>query len=242
MVDWGPADTYYAWINNFKEAAAQGLVPNGTAITPASTMEVRDANGNWLPVSQDKQIPLPSDYNARTFTVDLTGLFPENVSDYQVRFTNFWNVTYDYIGIDTTPQQATTIQHLSPTSATLGQFWDTQSTASGAFTRYGDVTPLLQNADDMFVIGRQGDQVNMKFSTADLAPPAPGMVRDYFFVVACWFKDPSGAWGYGFNFTVDPVPFMAMSGFPYPAAESYPYDAAHLAYIEAYNTRIIPPP
>jgi hypothetical protein len=242
MVDWGPADTYYTWINNFKEAAAQGLVPNGTAITPASTMEVRDANGNWLPISQDKQIPLPSDYNARTFTVDLTGLFPANVSDYQVRFTNFWNVTYDYIGIDTTPQQATTIQHLSPTSATLGQFWDTQSTALGAFTRYGDVTPLLQNADDMFVIGRQGDQVNMQFSTADLAPPAPGMVRDYFFVVACWFKDPSGAWGYGFNFTVDQMPFMAMSGFPYPAAESYPYDAAHLAYIEAYNTRIIPPP
>lgn len=242
MVDWGPADTYYTWINNFKEAAAQGLVPNGTAITPAPTMEVRDANGNWLPVSQDKQIPLPSDYNARTFTVDLTGLFPANVSDYQVRFTNFWNVTYDYIGIDTTPQQATTIQQLSPTSATLGQFWDTQSTASGAFTRFGDVTPLLQNADDMFVIGRQGDQVNMQFSTADLAPPAPGMVRDYFFVVACWFKDPSGAWGYGFNFTVDPMPFMAMSGFPYPASESYPYDAAHLAYIEAYNTRIIPPP
>jgi len=242
MVDWGPADTYYTWINNFKEAATQGLVPNGTAITPAPTMEVRDANGNWLPISQDKQIPLPSDYNARTFTVDLTGLFPANVSDYQIRFTNFWNVTYDYIGIDTTPQQATTIQQLSPTSATLGQFWDTQSTASGAFTRYGDVTPLLQNADDMFVIGRQGDQVNMQFSTADLAPPAPGMVRDYFFVVSCWFKDPPGAWGYGFNFTVDPMPFMAMSGFPYPAAESYPYDAAHLAYIEAYNTRIIPPP
>ncbi len=46
--------------------------------------------------------------------------------------------------------------------------WDTQSNASGAFTRYGDVTPLLQNADDMFVIGRQGDQVNMQFSTANL--------------------------------------------------------------------------
>ena len=100
--------------------------------------------------------------------------------------------------------------------------WDTQSNASGAFTRYGDVTPLMQNADDMFVIGRQGDQVNMQFSTANLAPVAPGMVRDYFFVVACWFKDPPGAWGYGFNFTVDPMPFMAMSGFPYPTTESYP--------------------
>ena len=119
MVDWGPADTYYAWINSFKEAAAQGLVSNGTQITPAPTMEIKDANGNWVLVPQDKQIPLPSDYNARTFTVDLTGLFPANVSDYQVRFTNFWNVTYDYIGIDTTPQQTTTIQKLTPNSASF---------------------------------------------------------------------------------------------------------------------------
>jgi hypothetical protein len=242
MVDWGLADSYYAWINSFKAAATQGLVANGTEITPASYMEIKDANGNWVRVSQDKQIPIPSDYNARTFTVDLTGLFPTNVKDYQIRLTNFWNVTYDYIGIDNTPQQTTTIQKLIPTTATLSQLWDTQSNSSGAFTRYGDVTPLVQNADDMFVIGRQGDQVNMKFSTANLKPAAPGMQRDYFFVVACWFKDPPGAWGYGFNFTVNPMPFMAMSGFPYPSTESYPYDAAHLAYVQAYNTRVIPPP
>jgi hypothetical protein len=239
MVDWGPADTYYTWINNFKEAAAQGIVSDGTQITPAPTMEIKDAKGNWVLVSQDKQIPLPSDYNARTFTVDLTGLFPVNVSDYQVRFTNHWNVTYDYIGIDTTLQQTTTIQKLIPTSAIFSQFWETPSNASGTFTRYGDVTPLLQNADDMFVIGRQGDQVNLQFSTANLVAPASGMVRDYFFVVACWFKDPPGAWGYGFDFTVDPMPFMAMSGFPYPNTEYYPTDAAHLAYIQQYNTRTI---
>jgi hypothetical protein len=242
MVDWGPADTYYAWINSFKAAAVQGLVQDGTPITPNSYMEVKDANGNWVRVSQDKQIPIPSDYNARTFAVDLTGLFPAGVSDYQIRLTNFWNVTYDYIGIDTTPQQNITVQTISPSSAVLSQFWGTQSNSSGAFTRYGDVTPLLQNADDMYVIGRQGDQVNMQFSTANLTAPAQGMERDYFFVVACWFKDPPGAWGYGFNFTVDPMPFMAMSGFPYPSGESYPYDAAHLAYIQQYNTRVITAP
>jgi len=242
MVDWGSADPYYAWINSFKEAAAQGLVPNGTEIMPAPYMEVKDVNGNWIRVSQDRQIPIPSDYNARTFTVDLTGLFLSEVNDCQVRFTNFWNVTYDYIGIDTTQQQNITIQKLVPSSATLSQMWDTQSNASGAFTRYGDVTSLIQNADDMYVIGRQGDQVNMQFSTSELAPLAQGMERDYFFVVACWFKDPLGNWGYGFNFTVNPMPFMDMSGFPYPTTESYPYDPAHLAYIQEYNTRIITAP
>jgi len=100
----------------------------------------------------------------------------------------------------------------------------------------------LQDADDMFVVGRQGDQVNMQCSTANLADPAEGMERDYFFVVACWFKDPPGAWGYGFDFTVNPMPFMAMSGFPYLTTESYPYDAAHLAYLQQYNTRTFSAP
>ncbi len=124
MVDWGAADPYYAWINQFKDAAAQGLVPNCTQITPASYMEIKDSNGNWIRLSQDKQIPIPSDYNARTFTVDLTGLFPADVSDYQIRLNNFWNVTYDYIGIDTTPQQNVTIQQIctefSSSQSTLG--------------------------------------------------------------------------------------------------------------------------
>ncbi|MCW4030200.1 MAG: hypothetical protein NWE92_11210 [Candidatus Bathyarchaeota archaeon] len=240
MVDWGSADTYYKYLDLFKEGAAQGLVPNGTEIMPAPYLEVLAANGTWLRAPQNRQIPLPSDYNARTFAVDLTGLFPDDVTDYQVRFTNFWNVTFDFIGIDTTPQAEITIQEIHPTTATFSQLWETISTSSGAFTRYGDVTSLVQDADDMFVIGRQGDQVNLQFSTANLTAPAEGMERDYFFVVACWFKDPLGEWGYGFDFTVDPLPFMAMSGFPYPSTESYPTDAAHLAYLQQYNTRIFP--
>jgi hypothetical protein len=205
-------------------------------------MEVKDANGNWIRVPQDKQLPIPSDYSARTFAVDLTGLFPTGVSDYQIRLTNFWNVTFDYVGIDTSSQENIIVQKISPT-ATLDQVWDTQSTASGSFTRYGDVTQLVSAADDMFVIGRQGDRVLLKFPTANLAPVPEGMERDYFLFVAAWFKDPPGNWGYGFEYTVDPLPFMGMSGFPYPMAnESYPYDAAHLAYLWEYNTRVIQAP
>ncbi len=237
MVDWGLAEPYYKWIDTFKEAAAAGLVSDGTQIMPAPYLEVKAANGSWLRVAKD--IPLPSDYRSRTYTVDLTGIFPEDVTDYQIRFNNFWNVTYDYIGIDTTTQQTINVQTLKPTTATFSQLWETNSKSTGAFTRYGDVNPLMQQADDMFVIGRQGDQVHMQFSTENLPAPAEGMERDYFFVVACWFKDPPGAWGYGFDFTVNPMPFQAMSGFPYTTAEHYPTDAAHQTYIQQYNTRII---
>jgi hypothetical protein len=241
MVDWGSPVAYDNWVNSFKAAAAQGLLPNGTQITPPAYMEVKYPNGTWIPVPQDRQIPIPSDSNPRTFVVDLTGLFPAGVSDYQIRLTNFWNVTYDYIGVDLTTQQNMTVQKISPI-ATLSQVWDTNSTSSGNFTRYGDVTALVQSADNMYVIGRQGDQVTLDFPISNLTAPAPGMERDYFFFVACWFKDPLGGWGYGFSFTVDPLPFMGMSGFPYTTAESYPYDAAHLAYLKEYNTRVIPPP
>jgi hypothetical protein len=241
MVDWGDAAPYYDWIDGFKAAAAQGLLADGTQIYPAPYMEVKDAYGNWIRIPQDRQMPNPSDFNARTFVVDLTGLFPQGVNDYQIRITNFFNVTFDYIGIDVTSQENITIQKLTPTTALLTQIWGTQSTSYGAFTRYGDVTPLVQDADDMYVIGRQGDQVNLQFSTANLTGPAEGMERDFFFIVACWFKDPPGGWGYGFNFTTDPLPFLNMSGFPYPITESYPYDAVHQQYLQVYNTRIVYP-
>jgi len=89
----------------------------------------------------------------------------------------------------------------------------------------------------MFVIGRQGDQVSLRFFTAGLEPLEDGMERDYFMFVACWFKDPPGNWGYGFDFTTDPLPFRNMSGFPYPDTENYPNDDEHMQYLREYNTR-----
>ena len=100
----------------------------------------------------------------------------------------------------------------------------------------------MVNEDDKFVIGRQGDAVSLQFATSNLTAPADGLVRDYFFNDACWFKDENGNWGFGFGFTADPLPFRTMSGFPYLPSESYPYDTAHLKYINEYNTRTINPP
>jgi hypothetical protein len=240
MVDWGTAAAYYKWIEGFQSAFEEGLVPNGTQVYPSPYMEVKNSSGQWERVPLDRQMPTPSDFVPRTFVVDLTGVFPEGVSDYEVRFTNFFNVTYDYIGIDTTPQASVIVERLNA-SATLSHmsFGSSSSAAIGNFTRYGDVTPLLLEADDMYVIGLQGDKVALKFPTADLSPLEEGMKRDYFLFVAAWFKDPPGNWGYGFDFTVDPLPFLGMSGFPYPPTEHYPYDQVHLQYLQEYNTRVI---
>lgn len=244
MVDWGQPEPYYAWIKGFQEAFAQGLVPPGTQVYPPPSMEIKDASGNWVRVPQNRQIPTPSDFTSRSFVVDLTGLFPAGATDYQIRITNFFNVTFDYIGIDTSPQETTKTTEIYPSIASLNplEFGNLTTTSSGRFTKYGDVTPLLLEADDMFVIGRQGDSVSLQFPTTNLPPLAEGMERDYFFFVAAWFKDPPDNWGYGFNYTVEPLPFMNMTGFPYPVStESYPFDAEHLAYLSQWNTRLIPP-
>ena len=238
MVDWGPPEPYYDWIDGFKAAFAEGLVPAGTQIYPAPYMEVLDAGGSWVRVPEDRQMPTPSDYVPRNFAVNLTGLFPAGVSEYHIRITSFFNVTFDYIGIDTSLQENIKVQRINP-SATLHQEFVNIPFPTGNFTRYGDVTQLVLEEDDMFVIGKQGDQVSLQFPTAILSPLEDGMERDFFLFAACWFKDAPGNWGYGFDFTVDPLPFRNMSGFPYPDTESYPYNDAHLQYLREYNTRVI---
>jgi hypothetical protein len=240
MVDWGPAQPYYDYIEMFDEAYAAGLVENGTKMYPAPYMEVMDAEGNWVRIPQDRQMPTPADYVPRTFAVDLNGLFPEDVTEYKLRITNFWNVTFDYIGIDTTPQEEVIITEIDPIANFKPlEFGTTISNASGYFTKYGNVTQLLLEADDMYVIGMQGDNVTLKFPTTSLPPLEDGEERSFFLYVASWFKDPPGNWGYGFDFTVDPLPFRNMSGFPYPDTESYPTTEEYTRYLEEWNTRAI---
>jgi len=231
IVDWGSADDYNPWIDRF---FAQP-VPNGTQITPPPYMEIKDASGNWVRVQESRQFPIPPDGVPRTFVVDLTGLFPTD--DYSIRINNFWNVTFDYIGVDTSLQTEVITHRIDP-EAYLYPVFPTTSKSEGNFTRYGDVTELVLNADDKFVIGRQGDEVSLEFPD-DLGATPSGMERDIFFFVSLWFKDEYGNWGFGFGFTVDPLPFQDMSGFPYPPTESYPSDVDHQAYLSKYNWRTI---
>ena len=115
-------------------------VPDHTEPTPIPFMEVKDANGNWVRVPDSRQIPMPPDTLARTYVVDLTGLFPTN--DYSLRINNFWNVTFDYIGIDTSVQQNVTTQRIYP-QATLRQELLGQFAFFRQLHRYGDVTQLV---------------------------------------------------------------------------------------------------
>jgi len=214
-------------INFLKYASQPGVTPS-----PPPFMEVRAQNGSWVRVPNDRQFPIP-DVTDNVFIVNLTGLFQSN--NYELRINTYQDIRFDYIGVDTTSQQNIIVHTIMPSSADFEQAFTTDSNSSGAFTRYGNVNSLLQAADNEFVIGRQGDTVSLQFP-ADLPPVPKGMVRDYFVIASCWFK------GKGLSyvpFTVDPLPFQAMTSFPYPSTESYPYDSVHQAYLQVYNSRIV---
>ncbi|MEM2953254.1 MAG: CARDB domain-containing protein [Candidatus Bathyarchaeia archaeon] len=216
------------------EWAAKFATQPGVKPFPPPYMEVKNENGSWIPVPEDRQFPL-CDVGTDIFVVNLTGLFPTN--NYSLRIYTFFDTRFDFIGVDTTPQQEIVVNEIYPTYADLSQVFSTNSTSSGNFTRYGDVTMLVLEADNKFVIGRQGDQLHVLFP-ADLPPVPKGMKRSFFVFISCWFKVKGLPY---LSFTVDPLPFHAMSCFPYPPTESYPYDEDHINYILTYNTRGIFP-
>ena len=80
--------------------------------------------------------------------------------------------------------------------------------------------------------------MRLKFPTTDLPELEDGMERSFFMFVASWFKDPEDNWGFGFDFTVEPLPFQGMSGFPYPGTEQHPDDS----FLSEWNTRIVNTP
>jgi len=214
------------------EWASQFFNQPGEKPFPPPYMEVKDADGNWIRVPENRQFPLLRVYSER-FVVNLTGLFPTN--DCALRINTFFNTRFDYIGVDITPQQDVIIRETYPVYADLYPVFETNSTSTGNFTRYGDVTLLVLEADDKFVIGRQGDQLSLRFP-ADIEPALEGMERDYFLFISCWFKVDGLPY---LSFTVDPLPFHDMSCLPHPPTESYPYDEDHLSYLLEYNTRTI---
>ncbi len=209
-------------------------------------IQVVGASGEWTDVYSGSQLAFPPEFPT-TNVINLTGKFP--TSDHRVRVV-FDLSSVDYIAVDTSAQQPIVVNTYHPDSADLhfrgysatasgllpfpeyGMVWDSESasTPSGYFTRYGDVLPLLGTTDDEFVVMHHGDEISLEFPY--IAVPG-GMERDYFFYNWAYSKPAGNAYGD----SVDPLPFAAMSNYPYPANESYPSDPAHAAYLADWNTR-----
>ena len=105
----------------------------------------------------------------------------------------------------------------------------------GKFTRYGDVTELLNDSDDRLAILGAGDAVTIRFQ-ADQAPKLPpGWKRDFIIHNIGYDKDADLNTIYG-QF-VEPLPFRAMRGYPDPTGAEFPDLPIHRADKRRFQTR-----
>jgi hypothetical protein len=111
------------------------------------------------------------------------------------------------------------------------------SRQSGYRTRYGDITDLLNEVDDCFVIFGAGDELDVRFDASRLPELPKGWRRSY--VLRSWgyCKDISPFTCYGE--TIAPLPFKSMKNYPYGTDQHYPNDKKHLDYLRKYNTRYV---
>ena len=108
---------------------------------------------------------------------------------------------------------------------------------AGNYTRFGDVRPLLETVDDFSVILAPGDEIALEFDATQLQPPAPGFQRTLFLESHGWDKDADRNTWEGQQ--LEPLPFHAMSGYPYGEGESYPDTEEHRRYQSEWLTRRI---
>ena len=218
------------------------------------SVAVKNETGEWETVID--MIGLPAGKN-KTITVDLTGKFLSD--DRRVRIDTdmqiYWDTAFFTVGTQTVPMEMTT---LNPDSADLHyrgfsemyrpnphapHLFDYQKVTkaaqwrdlAGYYTRYGDVAPLLQEVDDMYVILNAGDEITVEFEASRLPTLKAGWVRDFILYSDGWDKD--GDINTLTSQTVEPLPFHGMSSYPYPETEHYPNDEAHQKYRLEYNTR-----
>jgi len=221
----------------------------------APYVEAQDAQGRWQRVIDDMGFPAGG---PRTITADLSHKLPPGTQ--RIRITTNLQVYWDRILINRAPQSGQVQLREVPLAnadltfhgfprMTEGEpkgnvhyvYEEVSQTGpyahqAGNYTRYGDVFPLLTRFDDRFVVFGPGDDIALDFDPARLPQLPAGWARDFFFLVKGYEKDMDFYAADGF--TVDPLPFQKMKGYPYPG-ESYPLDHEHLNYLLDYNTRYV---
>ncbi len=105
----------------------------------------------------------------------------------------------------------------------------------GDYTRYGEVTELVQKADDCFVIMGRGEELTLRFPADPFGPVPEGHRRSFLLKAHSYCKDMDLYTAY--PDTVEPLPFAGMSGYPYGPDERYPDNEKTRAYRRLYNTR-----
>ncbi len=220
----------------------------------APYVEALGKDGKWTKVVDDMGFPAGG---PRTMTADLTGKLPPGTQ--RIRISTNLLIYWDSILVDRTEQSKNfsltpvplqradlhfhgfplkiegqpqgNVMYVYEKASATGPY----TRPAGAYTRYGNVLPLLTSFDDRLAVFGSGDEVALDFDPSKLPLLPKSWVRDYFFVANGYEKDMDFYAADGD--TVAPLPFRSMGVYPYPKSKSFPLDGAHLDYELNYNTR-----
>ena len=245
--------TDYAFSSDNVAAAQRGLT-----LQPPR-LEVKDGRGEWRTAVENVGIPVG---RPQTVAVDLTGKFLS--ASREVRVVTNMRIYWDQILVDASAEEAApAFERIEAAGAVLGWrgfsavqtpdgrepfaydyervSWESPwKVLPGRYTRLGDVRELLSAADDMFVVSRPGDEIALSFDAAALKPLPAGWTRTFLLYADGFSKEMDI--NSSSPHELAPMPFHAMTDYPYPAAESYPDTPAHREYAERYNTRVVAAP
>ncbi len=218
---------------------------------PFPTLEVEDADGKWSAV--DVVVGAPAG-KTKTIIVDLAGKLP--AGSRRLRLSTAFEIHWDRIALFEKGDRAVAREYapatadlhwrgfseykdlpwfvpLTPDYERVSQSAKWTITPMGWCTRYGDVRELIARRDDALALLNGGDELTLAFPAASIAPPTPGLIREFFLYTVGWDKDSDFHCERGW--TVEPLPFHGMDDQRYGHQERPVIDGD--SWIKKYNTR-----
>ncbi|MGH9870664.1 MAG: FG-GAP-like repeat-containing protein [Candidatus Polarisedimenticolia bacterium] len=251
----------HGWIDYADSTSNVAAAQAGMKLTPPWLEEISEASGTRS-TRVMPSIGFPGGL-PKTMTVDLTGKLSPGV--HSVRIGTSMRIFWDRILVAThvaaSPPTITAVDASSAVLRNRGfpalalpdgrrpEQYDYQKDEPsihwkshvGAYTRYGDVAPLLSKVDDRYVITRGGDEIALEFDAAAFPPLAAGWTRTWLLQTDGFGKDMDV--NSARPDTVGPLPWHAMSAYPPPAREVSPFETEPLmTWQDEYNTRRVPAP
>lgn len=219
------------------------------------SLEIKNASGTWVTAIAEIGLPVG---RPQTVVVDLAPIVARGARE--VRIVTTLRVYWDQILVGSSEPAPHSETRLEPSTALLewrgfsaevspdgkepfGYDYSHVSAFApwklmpGRYTREGDVHPLLSAVDDRFVIAAPGDEIALSFDAAAVPRPPNGWTTTFLLFVDGFSKEMN--LHSGSPDQVEPLPFHAMSGYPYSSSERYPDTPEHQQYRTTYNTRVI---
>jgi tetratricopeptide (TPR) repeat protein len=250
----------YGWVYPTDSSINVALGQGSFAPPKGLALDVLEPSGNWRTVHSDLGFPAGKN---KTIMVDISDVARTAV---RLRLRTNLEIYWDWLGhAGASDAGATRTIRLAPEKASLRYrgFSQTKFVSArgpevpiyealattrqiwrdleGYHTRFGDVSELLANIDDRYVIMNAGDELQFAFPA--VPPPDNGWTRDFVLIGDGWVKD--GDYNTTSSKTVGPLPSHEQTEYAMslvdPVLEFDPVYLQHREDWQRFHTRYVTP-